>query len=206
LNAKLEARIAERTTELVHEINEREKLQVQFLQAQKMESVGVLASGIAHDFNNILNIIQGYAALLSNSPADAAQTSESLKVINETIQRGSGIVQQLLTLARKTESRLEPTDANHLPESLINLLKKTFPKTIEPETKQAPELPAVLADPNQISQALLNLCVNARDATPSGGRLTLTTELIDSLRFALDVNKAVVIFHDSVDSTRVFQK
>jgi PAS domain S-box-containing protein len=180
LNAKLEARIAERTTELVHEINEREKLQVQFLQAQKMESVGVLASGIAHDFNNILNIIQGYAALLSNSPADEAQTSESLKVINETIQRGSGIVQQLLTLARKTESRLEPTDANHLLEGLIKLLKETFPKTIELETKQAPELPAVLADPNQISQALLNLCVNARDAMPSGGRLTLTTELVDS--------------------------
>jgi PAS domain S-box-containing protein len=180
LNAKLEARIAERTTELVHEINEREKLQVQLLQAQKMESLGVLASGIAHDFNNILNIIQGYAALLSNRPADEAQTSESLKVINETIQRGSGIVQQLLTLARKTESRLEPTDANHLLEGLIKLLKETFPKTIELETKQAPELPAVLADPNQISQALLNLCVNARDAMPSGGRLTLTTELVDS--------------------------
>src|SRR4029453_9088137 len=125
LNAKLEARIAERTTELVHEINEREKLQGQFLQAQKMESVGVLPSGIAHDFNNILNIIQGYAARVSNNPADEAQTSESLKAINETIQRGSGIVQQLLTLARKTESRLEPTDANPLLEGLIKLLKET---------------------------------------------------------------------------------
>src|SRR4030095_15806640 len=75
--------------------------------------------------------------------------------------------------------RLEPTDANHLLEGLIKLLKETFPKTIELDTKQAPELPAVLADPNQISQALLNLCVNARDAMPSGGRLTLTTDLVD---------------------------
>jgi two-component system, cell cycle sensor histidine kinase and response regulator CckA len=180
LNAKLEARIAERTAELVHEINEREKVQVQLLQAQKMESVGVLASGIAHDFNNILNIIQGYAALLGNSLADAAQTSESLKVINETIQRGSDMVQQLLTVARKTDSRLEPTDANHLLDGVLKLLKETFPKTIELKSKQAPELPAVLADPNQISQALLNLCVNARDAMPSGGTLTLTTELVDS--------------------------
>jgi PAS domain S-box-containing protein len=181
-NAKLEARIAERTVELVHEINEREKLQAQLLQAQKMESIGVLASGIAHDFNNILNIIQGYAALLSNSTADASETSESLKVIDETIQRGSDMVQQLLTVARKAESRLEPTDANHLLDGVIKLLKETFPKTIELKTKQAPELPAVLADPNQISQALLNLCVNARDAMPSGGTLTLTTELVDGVQ------------------------
>jgi two-component system, cell cycle sensor histidine kinase and response regulator CckA len=148
-----------------------------------------LASGIAHDFNNILNIIQGYATLVSNSAADAAQTSESLKVINETIQRGAGMVQQLLTVARKTESRVEPTDANHLLDGLIKLLKETFPKTIELKTKQAPELPAVLADPNQISQALLNLCVNARDAMPSGGSLTLTTELVDSAQLKDDGEK-----------------
>jgi PAS domain S-box-containing protein len=179
LNVELENRVSERTAELVHEISKREKLQAQLLQAQKMESIGVLASGIAHDFNNILSIIQGYAALLSDSAADAAQTSESLNVINETIQRASALTQQLLTLARKTESRLEPTNANDLLDGLVKLLKETFPKTIEFKTERARELPAVLADANQVTQALLNLCVNARDAMASGGTLTLATQRVD---------------------------
>jgi PAS domain S-box-containing protein len=179
LNLELENRVTEQTAELVHEINEREKLQAQLLQAQKMESIGLLAGGIAHDFNNLLNIIQGYAALWNDGAGDRAQTAESLTIINETVQRASGVVQQLLTLARKTESRLEPIGVNHLLDGLVKLLKETFPKTIEIKTAQAAELPAVLADSNQVTQALLNLCVNARDAMPSGGTLTLTTRLVD---------------------------
>jgi signal transduction histidine kinase len=178
-NQELKNRVAERTAELVHEINKREKLQAQLLQAQKMESIGVLAGGIAHDFNNLLNIIQGYAALWSDGDGDRAQTAESLTIINETIQRASDVVQQLLRLVRKTESRLEPISVNHLLDGLVKLLKEAFPKTIELKTEQAAELPAVLADSNQVTQALLNLCLNARDAMLSGGTLTLTTRLVD---------------------------
>jgi PAS domain S-box-containing protein len=175
----LENRLAERTAQLEHEITEREKLQAQLLQAQKMESIGVLAGGIAHDFNNILNIIQAYACSLRGDDSQSRSIDEGLSVIDETVQRGSNLVQQLLTLARKSGSKLEPVDANAVIEGLITLLGQTFPKTIEFKTQRSPELPAVLADANQVSQALLNLCVNARDAMPNGGTLTLTTQVVN---------------------------
>jgi len=149
------------------------------LQAQKMEGIGTLAGGIAHDFNNILNIIQGYAALLRGYGARSKLINESLTVINETVQRGSALVQQLLTLARKSSTDFEWVNANVLIEELIALISQTFPKTIELSSTLEPDLPPITADKNQIQQALLNLCVNARDAMPKGGRLIFKTQSVD---------------------------
>jgi signal transduction histidine kinase len=87
-------------------------------------------------------------------------------------------VQQLLTLARKTESKFEPVDANALLESLMTLLRETFPQTIEVTLDRSDMLPPAMADPNQMMQALLNLCLNARDAMPDGGKLTLKTSVV----------------------------
>ncbi len=101
------------------------------MQAQKMESLGTLAGGIAHDFNNMLNIIQGYTFLLSKHAAKSEEIAEPVNVIQQTIKRASAVVQQLLTVARKTESRFESMDANTLVQSLQTLLRETFPKTIE---------------------------------------------------------------------------
>ena len=185
LNQELEARVSERTgelqqanTALLRDIEERKRLENQLIQAQKMESLGTLAGGIAHDFNNMLNIIQGYTCLLSEHAAKHEEIAEPVDVIQETVKRASAVVQQLLTLARKTESKFEPVDANALLESLMTLLRETIPKTIEVTLDRSDMLPPVMADPNQMMQALLNLCLNARDAMPDGGKLTLKTSVV----------------------------
>jgi len=96
-----------------------------------------------------------------------------LEVIDEAIERGTSLVRQLLTLARKTEARLASTNINELVSRLVNLLKQTLPKTIDLSIGPSSKLPSIMADPNEITQALLNLCVNARDAMPKGGNLYL---------------------------------
>ncbi|HXV82375.1 MAG TPA: ATP-binding protein, partial [Candidatus Binatia bacterium] len=186
LTEDLEKRVNERTKELqqanaalLRDMEERKKLEEQLLQAQKMESIGVLAGGIAHDFNNILNIIQGYASVLGADGSRSKQTEESVTVINESIQRGSALVQQLLTLARKSSTQRESVNVNAVIEGLIALMTQTFPKTIELSTSLQADLPSLTADKNQVEQALLNLCVNARDAMPNGGKLIFKTESVD---------------------------
>jgi signal transduction histidine kinase len=163
---------------LLQDMEERKKLEDQLRQAQKMESMGTLAAGVAHDLNNILNIIQGYATILGPG-ANSDQIGESVGAITETTKRGATLVQQLLTLARKTETKLEPSDANTIIQELRHLLKETFPKNIELALDLSPGLPSIMADPNQITQVLLNLCVNARDAMPDGGRLVIETGVVD---------------------------
>ena len=185
-NEELERRVQERTADLeqanaalIKTIDEQKSLEEQLRQAQKMEIIGTLAGGIAHDFNNILNIIWGYATLINQQSAADPQIGESVKVIDEQIKRGATVVRQLLTVARKTETHLAPTDANDLVLTFSELIKQAFPKTITVVIDLEPKLPAVLADVNQMSQSLLNICVNARDAMPRGGKLTIRTELID---------------------------
>jgi CheY-like chemotaxis protein/two-component sensor histidine kinase len=140
-----------------------------------MESLGTLAGGIAHDFNNILNIIQGYSALIEMQAAKSDDITDSLHIINDAIKRGAAIVEQLLTLTRKTEGHPEPTDVNGIIQRLVALIKGSFPKNIEVALDLGREIPLLMADSSQIGQALLNLCVNARDAMPNGGRLTFKT-------------------------------
>ena len=178
---ELEKKVFERTEELeqanrvlLQDMEERAKLEGQLRQVQKMESMGTLAAGIAHDLNNILNIVQGYTSVLGRTHK-SDEIGESVAVITETTKRGAALVQQLLTVARKTETKLEPVNANTLIERLGSLLIATFPRTIEVSLDLARELPPIMADPNQITQVLLNLCVNARDAMPNGGSIALET-------------------------------
>jgi PAS domain S-box-containing protein len=185
-NQELEKRVKERTAELeranaalIKDLEEQKRLEAQLRQAQKMESIGTLAGGIAHDFNNVLNIIKGYSSSVASLASGNEEIVEQLEVIDDAIDRGTGVVRQLLTLARKTESRLISSSANELISGLANLLKQTLPKTIDVSLELRAKLPMVMADPNQITQALLNLCVNARDAMPQGGRLTLRTSVVD---------------------------
>ena len=178
LNARLEERVVEQTGELVRSMAQREKLQEQLLQAQKMESMGTLAGGIAHDFNNLLNLILGYASLLQQYSANPTQLSASVEVIKETVKRGSALVQQLLALARKTETKFEPIGVNSLLTSVQILLQETFPKTIDVSSRLQADIPEIMADPNQLHQAVLNLCLNSRDAMPDGGELLFQTGVI----------------------------
>jgi len=177
LNAELEKRVADRTAELIRTIEQREKLQQQLAQSQKMESIGTLAGGIAHDFNNILTIILGYSSSLGGV-ADPERLREGLEIIRETGMRGAMLVQQLLTLSRNGNLSFQPVDANDLLRQFARLLSETFPKTIDVSLDLHDEVPATMADPNRLHQALLNLCVNARDAMNGTGTLALKDTVV----------------------------
>jgi len=153
----------------------RKRLEQQLIQAQKMEGLGTLAGGIAHDFNNILAIILGHTIRLEDWKKHPEQMPEAIKVIRDAVARGASLVQQLLTSARQTEARFTPLDLNALVQEFDRMLEATFPKTINFILQLQPGLPLAKADRSQVHQVLLNLCVNARDAMPHGGTLTLAT-------------------------------
>lgn len=148
------------------DITNQKQIQQHLFQTQKMESIGTLASGIAHDFNNILGIILGYTSLIekNNNDNDNESLSRNIQVINQTVNRGAKLVQQILTFARKTELTLDVVDVNSVISELAKMLEETFPKTITMHLELAPHVPVLLIDQGQLHQVLLNLCVNARDA------------------------------------------
>jgi PAS domain S-box-containing protein len=158
------------------DVTEQKILQKELLQAQKMESVGTLAGGIAHDFNNILGIILAYSSMLERVSGDEKKISEYSGVIGQAVNRGAGLVRQILTFARKTDVALAPMSFIDLLHELISMLKQTFPKVITFIEIVDNELPVINADRTQIHQVLMNLCVNARDAMPSGGVITIKAE------------------------------
>lgn len=176
-NVDLENRVLERTAELRSTLVEREKLQEQLLQAQKMESIGMLAGGIAHEFNNLLNIIMAYTMLIRYK-ARQKEVSEASDVIKETVERAAAMVQELLSTARKTEASFQQININAMLGDLKSLLSETFPKIIDIALDLDPEIPSLVSDPNQIHQVLLNMCVNARDSMPDGGKLLLETSIV----------------------------
>ncbi len=160
---------------LREDVSERKRLENELRQAQKMESLGTLAGGIAHDFNNLLAIINGYAEFCQQGTQEPATLQKCLREIHRAAQRASGLVRQILTFSRKTEVRFSPVDLNQLCRDLVALLAETFPRTVSFQIGLQDRLPPLLADQNQLQQIVLNLCVNARDAMPSGGIISLAT-------------------------------
>jgi two-component system, cell cycle sensor histidine kinase and response regulator CckA len=154
---------------------EKERMQVQLRQAQKMEAVGTLAGGIAHDFNNLLQAVQGYAQLLLLRKDGDDDGQRELQQIVRAAERGADLTQQLLTFSRKVESELQPIDFNREVENVRLLLERTIPKMIEVEFRLAEDLKMVNADSGQVEQILMNLVVNAKDAMPDGGKLVVET-------------------------------
>ncbi|MBA4137966.1 MAG: hybrid sensor histidine kinase/response regulator [Opitutus sp.] len=164
---------------LREDITSRKTLEDQLRQAQKMESLGTLAGGIAHDFNNIIAVINGYAEFALLNPGDAALLQKCMREIKKASQRASGLVRQILTFSRKAEVRFAPLDLNQLTRELVALLAETFPRNLIFNFVLEENLPPLLADQNQLQQVILNLCVNARDAMPSGGSLTIATTRVE---------------------------
>lgn len=158
---------------ITRDITELKRLQDELLQAEKMLSIGTLAGGIAHDFNNILNIILGYSTMLEKRRLDEQKFSESVAAITSAVDRGSALVRQILTFARKTDTAFKPLYIPDLIHELFSMLKQTFPKTISFNEKMETSLPFIYGDPSQLHQVFLNLCVNARDAMPHGGAITI---------------------------------
>jgi PAS domain S-box-containing protein len=169
---------------LREDITERKRLEHELRQAQKMESLGTLAGGIAHDFNNLLAIINGYAEFCEQSLQEPAVLRKSLRQIHHAAQRAGSLVRQILTFSRKTEVRFSAVDANQLIRDLMRMFAETFPRNVAVELDLAEPPPALHADASQIQQILLNLCVNARDAMPDGGTITIGTGLADSATLA----------------------
>ncbi len=168
------------------------ELERELLQSQKFESLGTLASGIAHDFNNILAIILGYSSLgeqgaMTHQP-DLIKCFESISLAS---QRGALLVSQLLTFARKTETVFQSTKVNTLILETTSLFSETFPKTISISTHLQKDIPSIVADISQLHQILMNLCINARDAMPTGGTLTIATLLLDNAIVKSKYSKAI---------------
>lgn len=151
-------------------------LEKQLREAQKMEALGTLAGGVAHDFNNLLQIIFGYADLIMMRVDKQSPNYRGIRAIREAARRGSDLVKQVLTFSRRVETNPRPLDLNHEVKKASQLLARTIPKMINIEVALAEDLKTIYADPIQVEQIILNLAVNAKDAMPDGGTLTLETE------------------------------
>ncbi len=154
------------------DITEKKKVQREFLRAQRLECIGTLASGVAHDLNNVFSPILMVSELLANRTV-GADDSELLKLLRVSADRGSSIVRQLLAFSRGQETERTELHVHHLLKEMLQLANETFPKNIQFTCQPDPDLWRVVGDVTQIHQVLLNLCVNARDAMPTGGTLTL---------------------------------
>jgi len=148
---------------------------MQLLRAQRLESIGTLASGVAHDLNNILTPILMCAQTLRSDLADVDRQS-ALSLIEESARRGAGVVKQVLTFARGIEGERVTVNPRHLIDEMVDIARKTFPKSIEISGRYPEDLWSIEGDPTQLHQALLNLSVNARDAMPNGGALVIWAE------------------------------
>jgi PAS domain S-box-containing protein len=157
------------------DITGQKQLEAQFLRAQRMDSLGRLASGIAHDLNNILSPIMMGTALL-RSEVKSPEGMSLLETLGTSAQRGSDVVRQLLAFARGSEGERVPVSPGRLVREMARIIEETFPKQITLEAKVPKDIWMVSGDPTQLHQVLLNLCVNARDAMPLTGALKLSVE------------------------------
>jgi PAS domain S-box-containing protein len=157
----------------------RRELERELIQAQKLESLGTLAGGVAHDFNNLLAIISGQSFLLKSDRGDPAKMEHRIDAITRAAERGASLVRQLLVFARRSEAVFVLVSMNQIAVEITKLLRETVQKTIVVSTDLKPGIPPVFADATQIHQVLLNLCVNARDAMPNGGTLTIATSMAE---------------------------
>jgi signal transduction histidine kinase/ActR/RegA family two-component response regulator len=184
-NAELEARVLERTADLRRfneeleqriedRTRERETALAQLFEAQKMDTIGQLTGGVAHDFNNLLMAVLGSLSLLEKRLPDEPQSRRLLQNAVQGAQRGAALTQRLLAFSRRQELKPEPVDLVALVGGMEELLKRALGLAIELKFTFSDVLPAVLVDANQLELALLNLALNARDAMPNGGKLTIS--------------------------------
>ncbi len=154
----------------------------QYRQAQKMESIGRLSGGVAHDFNNILTIIQGYMELLAQT-GDLSPTGEdAVAEVKRAIGRASSLTQQLLAFGRKQVVEPRILDVARVVEEMRDMLERLIEENIDFSIEMAENLGCIRADPDQMQQIMINLAVNARDAMPEGGRITITGDVLDTSR------------------------
>ena len=192
---------------IVRDVTDQKHLESQFRQSQKMEAVGLLAGGIAHDFNNLLTAIGGYAELLLERLDAGDPRREQAEAVKRAGLRAAALTRQLLAFSRRQVLQPRVVDLNELVGDMEPLLRRVVGEDVEIVVKRAPGLGAVRVDASQVEQVLMNLVVNARDAMPDGGRLTIRTEnvVIDAgSHVALGVSDTGVGMDEAVRS-RIFE-
>jgi PAS domain S-box-containing protein len=160
---------------IARDLSERERLETQLRQAQKMEAVGRLATGIAHDFNNLITVLLGYSDDLLESVSSDSESLKSAQEIRRAAERAAALTQQLLAFSRRHAAIAEIVDVNTTVSNMESLIRRLVGPDIRVEISLAPRLDSIRADAAQIGQVLMNLAVNARDAMPNGGVLGIET-------------------------------
>ncbi len=160
---------------IAEDVTERKALEEQLRQAQKMEAVGTLAGGVAHDFNNLLTVITGYTQILMEQPAKDPQSARSIEQILGAAERAAALTRQLLAFSRRQMLQPRVVNLNKLVCNVEKMLRPLLGERIHIVLETSPALGAVKVDPGQVEHILMNLAVNARDAMPRGGTLTVTT-------------------------------
>jgi PAS domain S-box-containing protein len=162
---------------VARDITDHKELERQLFQAQKMESVGTLAGGIAHDFNNLLGGVLGYASLMKEKLPENDHFFRYVSAIERSACRASELTSQLLAFSRGGKYETRAVNVNTIIKETLEIIERAFEKSIEIETCFSGQLPTVVADTAQLEQVMMNLCINARDAMPDGGKLIIETDL-----------------------------
>jgi PAS domain S-box-containing protein len=157
------------------DITEKKRLEEQLIQAQKMEAIGLLAGGIAHDFNNLLQGILGYASLLKMKISEKDTNYKAIDIIEQSALKASALTKQLLGFARGGKYVVDRINLNNAVKNVLDIINRTFDKKIEINTSLSEDLWDIEADQSQIEQVILNICINAKDAMPNGGVLSIKT-------------------------------
>jgi PAS domain S-box-containing protein len=185
---ELEQKVHERTLELAainqalsKQIAEHDRTAEQLRQSQKMEAIGQLAGGIAHDFNNLLNVIIGYASLVERWPASDPRLRDNAQHIIDAAETAASLTRQLLAFSRKQVLQPEVLELNEIVQAVGTLLRRLIGEDIELEIKPSAGVGSIRVDRGQFEQVIINLAVNARDAMPSGGKLTIETSTVESV-------------------------
>ena len=176
LTQTLERRVQERTAELTVEVAARERAQEQLLQSQKMETVGQLTGGVAHDFNNLLTAVMGNLELLRKRLPDDPRAQRLIEGAIKGAERGSSLTQRMLAFARQQQLKTSSADMASLLAGMEDLLQRTLGPRIALRLQASAGLPTAQVDTNQIELAILNLAINARDAMPDGGTLSISVD------------------------------
>ena len=197
---RVEAEFSSRVVELngrfldvisIRDMTQTSQLEEQLRQAQKLEAIGTLAGGIAHDFNNILAAILGYTSFVKSTLLEQDQRRSDLEVIERSVRQGAELTSQLLTFASGGSSEVKRVDLNTIAEDVVQLLSRTVDKSIVIRSELQANLDWVEGDRSQLQQMLLNLCLNACEAMPNGGLLTIQTKKVEvgAERAVLDLGK-----------------
>lgn len=158
------------------DVTERKQLEDQLIQAQKMEAVGTLAGGIAHDMNNVLAVVLGLSSVIEQEAGLGDAMTDDIRAIKSAAERGKSVVEKLLGFVRKGTYQRENILLNETVGEVVEMLRRTLPKTLSIKTELDRQLAAVECDPAQIMQTLLNLCLNANDALDGSGNITISTK------------------------------